>query len=414
VAGGKANPAANQAGLSTTLPRPPVPLHRPVRADAADYFAPGEVARARSYQRPLRRAGLLASAGVFAVIIAIVFGQAAPRLLGQIPRSPWPLRLLVVVVATSVALVAVVLPFALWEEFVHERRWGFSRVTARLFLVDGIKGFTLGVALLTAVSEALWWLMRLTPWWWLAGAAVVMAVSAALATILPTVLVPLFNRLEPLPAGALRDRLEALAHRAAVGISGYLVMDASRRTTKDNAFFSGMGRTRRIIVFDNLLQMPAEEVEVVVAHEIGHWRRGHLVRQLPVEAAITLLTFGAVALACTWPPLLRLAGVLAISDPAAFPLFLLVYGGLGFAGALVSAWLSRWLEREADLDSLELTRDPAAYRALWRSMTARNLPDLDPSWWRRVRASHPPVAERLALADRWESAVDAGAVLPPD
>ena len=403
MAGGQADAPAHPPALSGSLPRSPVSLWRPLRADPRAFFDADQVARSKAYQRPAQGAGLLGSAVALVVMLGLVGLRVPARAIGWLGVGAWPVQLLVAVAITVVVVAAAGLPFAVWAEFVHEKRWGFSRMTPGLFISDGLKGLGLGFLLLAALTEALWWLMRLTPLWWLVGAAVMVAVGLVLATILPTVIIPIFNRLDPLPDGGLRDRLAALAARAGVQISAYLVMDASRRTTKDNAFFAGMGRTRRVVVFDNLLTQGDDAVEVVVAHEIGHWRRRHSLRQLSLEAGLTLLTFGLVALVATWPPLLRAAGVLVLSDPSALPLFLLLYGALGFAGGLVTAWHSRWLEREADLDSLELTGAPTTYRRLWRSMSERNLPDLDPSWWKRVRGSHPPVAERLRFADVWEA-----------
>jgi len=187
-----------------------------------------------------------------------------------------------------------------------------------------------------------------------------------------------------------------------VSISDVLVMDASKRTKKDNAYFAGLGKTRRVVLFDNLLEKPREAVESVVAHELGHWRRRHILRSVALGAVTSMLVFLLVRAIVTWQPALEFSGVSSVRDPAALPLLLaaFVIGQMG--SGLISSWFSRAYERQADIEALELTRNPDAFVEMMRGLQTKNLGDIAPSKLKYIRLSHPPAAERLALVREWE------------
>jgi STE24 endopeptidase len=185
------------------------------------------------------------------------------------------------------------------------------------------------------------------------------------------------------------------------------VADASRRSRRDNAYVAGLGATRRIVVFDTLLEHPPEVVEQVVAHEIGHWQRRHLARQLPVAAAVALLVFAGLRLVSEWEWLFDAAGLdpdLGFGDPASLPLLLLAgQAGLVVLG-LVTRWVSRAFERQADLEALDVLREPERLVEMHRRLHVKNLADLDPGPVKRLLATHPPAAERMAFATAWARA----------
>lgn len=373
-------------------------LTRPIPARPEDFFSAEEVAKSKKYQRPLQYSRLLSGFLSLVFILAFITFEASPRL------EPWPLQILVVVFAVIALGTVVGLPIDIWVEFSHERKWEFSTQTPRLFAADQVKGILLGTVLLTLLFIPLWALIRSTGLWWLWGGLVFMVFSVGLAFVTPILLIPIFNKLTPLQDESLKARLGTLAEKGRIAISGYQVMDASKRTRKDNAFFTGMGKTRRVVLFDNMLVYPPEHVEVVVAHEIGHWQRGHIRKQIALGVLTSVVIFGAVAFAMKdGSALLDWAGVKDAEDPASLPLFLLIFSAAAAVMGIAGSWFSRWYEREADLAALELTEAPDAYTALWRNMTGRNLPDLDPSWWHRIRASHPPIAERMAFAEVWRN-----------
>jgi len=235
------------------------------------------------------------------------------------------------------------------------------------------------------------------PGWWVVPAGVALALAVLLLSfVAPVLLEPLFNRFRPLEDEELAASLRGLSQRAGVPVREVLVADASRRTTKVNAYVSGMGRTRRVVVFDTLLQAAdPNAVGVVVAHELGHRRDGHV-------AKLTLLGMAGAVVAVT--VLWAVLGT-RVADPRTLPAALLLLLALELAALAPGAALSRRLERAADRCSLDLTEQPAAFARAHLELARRNLSDLEPP--RLVYLllfSHPTAPERLALGRAWRAA----------
>jgi STE24 endopeptidase len=289
------------------------------------------------------------------------------------------------------------LPLSFWRGYVHERRWGFSTQQIDGWIADRVKGVGVGLVLSVATLLALVALARALPAWWpLPAAAAAALLVLFLSFVAPVVLEPVFNRFEPLADEELAAALRALAERAGVPVRDVLVADASRRTTKSNAYVSGLGRTRRVVLYDTLLERSSpDEVKLVVAHELGHRREGH------VSKGTLLLTGGAVAaVLVVWAAL----GT-GVADPRNLPWILLVGLGLELAGMpLLTSVLRRW-ERAADRLALELTHDPSAFESVIRSLAVSNLSDLDPPRpLYLVLFTHPTPPERLAAGRAWRAA----------
>ena len=194
----------------------------------------------------------------------------------------------------------------------------------------------------------------------------------------PVVVAPMFNRFEPLPEGELAERLRQVATEAQVPIAGVLVADESRRSRRDNAYVSGLGATRRVVLYDTILEHPPELIEQVVAHELGHWRLHHLRQQIPLLAATTLVAFVALRLLARLGRLFTWLDVDGLGDPASLPLLLLGAQAASVLVGLVTSSFSRAHEREADLDALGLLRMPDAMAEMLRRLHVKNLADLDP------------------------------------
>ncbi|HJQ73707.1 MAG TPA: M48 family metalloprotease [Gaiellaceae bacterium] len=360
-------------------------------------FAPEERARARAYHRPLYAALLLDLALGVGLLAALAWSPLGHWLFSP-ARSLSP----VVAAAAYAALVttfsAVVgTPLAFWRGWWRERRWGFSTQGAGGWLADRAKGLAVSLVLGVAAWTAAVALARALPGWWALPAGGALALAVLLLTfVAPVVLEPLFNRFRPLEDETLAAGLRGLSRRAGVPVRDVLVADASRRTTKVNAYVSGIGRTRRVVLFDTLLETadPAG-VQVVVAHELGHRRDGHV-------AKLTLLAMlgAAMAVAVLWAVL----GT-RMELPRTLPEALLLLSALEVAGLPAVAWLSRRFERAADRCSLELTEAPAAFARAHVELARRNLSDLEPP--RLVYLllfSHPTPPERLALGRAWAQA----------
>jgi STE24 endopeptidase len=375
--------------------------YKRIKADPARWFSPEEVQKARTYQRPLTFARALSLAVNLGAILAIISTHTTPRLVRGMGIESWALQLIIIIALFTVVFSVIELPISIWHTFSHEKKWGFSTQTPGGFVADQFKGLALGLAIQLPLFLALWWLIRKTDLWWIAGWGVFFVFSVLLAFLYPILIAPIFNKFTPLEDESLAIRLKSLAEGVGMRVKAIQVMDASKRTRKDNAYFAGFGPSRQIVVFDNLLEQSAGVVASVVAHELGHWRRKHIVKGAVLGAITSLVLFGVLRLVSTWQTALDWAGVSSVREPAAFPLFILVFAVTSSVVGIIGAWISRAHERQADLDALEITDDYDSFIETEHGLSTKNLMDLAPPWWRYIRASHPAPAERLELAEIW-------------
>ena len=363
---------------------------------ASDLFAPEEIERARRYHRPLYLALVFDWALQLGILTAIVF--AAPGdWLWDATGGPWwaraaELTALVLGVSTLVRL-----PLSAWRGWAHERRWSFSTQSFPAWLLDVAKGLSLGALLSGLALVGLVGSARAWPSAWPAVAAAgAVALTLALSLLAPLLFERLFNRFAPLSDESLARELRELSERAGVPVRTTLVSDASRRTTKHNAYVSGLGPTRRLVLFDTLLRdAPPAELRGVVAHELGHRRFRHvalgtLLASLGAAAAVLILwaAFRWTTAAASGP-----------GDPRVVPLALLVLWVLELGALPFETWLSRRWERTADRFALELTGDAQTLERMHRRLARANLADLDPPpLLYALLFTHPTPPERIAAA----------------
>jgi len=383
----------------------PIATWRRIPNDPADWFGPEELERARAYQRPLARARLARTVLGAVVLGGVVVFEVAPRLVDALDVSGWVLQLLVVVLALEALALLYNPAFDWWVDMVHDKRWGLSTQTRGRFVADQVKSLALGLVVNMALLVPLYALIRTTELWWLWGWALVVGFSVLLGFLFPLVIAPIFNTFTPLEDADLNGRIADIARRAGVDIEGAYVADESKRSTRDNAYVAGLGATRRVVLYDTILEHPPAVVAQVVAHEVGHWRLRHLRKQIPLTAALALVVFVLLRLLAEWDALWSWAGVDGgIGDPTSLPVVLLAAQlGLGALG-LATAFVSRAFERQADVEALELLGEPDLMRDMLHRLHTKNLADLDPNLYARLRATHPPAAERLALVAAWERA----------
>ena len=349
-----------------------------------ELFPSDEVERGRRYHRPRYLSQLAEFVLSLALLAALAFTGIGDALL---PDWPWWAQALVFPAVVLLVLQLAALPLVYWRGYAHERQWGLTTQTRGGWAVDVLKGFAVGAVLSTVLFLGFVALARATEHWvWLAAPLAGLAV-VFLTFIAPVVLEPIFNRFEPLPDEALADDLRALSVRAGVPVRDVLVADASRRTTKSNAYVSGFGATRRVVVYDTLLRRaePAE-LRAVLAHELAH--RKHR----------DVLAFSVIAVVAAMLTVLLLRAVLGddARDPRSFPLILFVLTLLQPPLVAVVAAISRRWEYRADRFALRVTRDLRALEAAFRGLVAANVADLEPP--RLVyylRYTHPTVPERL-------------------
>ena len=369
-------------------------------------FTVEEVERARAYHHPLYVLWPVRLAIDLAVLAALAFTGLGDLVFDPFDGWPWWAQ---AAVYTAIALGLTVLlltPMAFWTGYRREHAWGFSTQTVGGWALDRVKGVCIGIVLTGAAMIGLVGFARWFPSWWpLAAAAVGSVLVVLLSFVAPVVLEPLFNRFSPLADEELARSLRELSVRAGVPVEQVLVADASRRTRKQNAYVSGFGRTRRLVVFDTLVDDgDASAVRVVLAHELGHRRAGHILQGTALGVLGTCLVVVLLWAVLQWQGLLDALDVSGPGDPRVVP-FVLLFGtvlqvvGLPFGSAVSRRW-----ERQADRIAVELTSDPGGFERMMRRLALANLADLDPP--RLVyltRFSHPTPPERIAAARRLAS-----------
>ena len=369
-------------------------------AAVAAVMEPATYAKAVAYTLAKSDFGVVSGIFDALVLALVVFGGVLPWVYGHVtggrpPDATWAQVLFILAVSALLAVPS--LPFEWWAQFRLEQKFGFNQSTPRLWVTDKIKGAALAVII---GYPLLWVLLSLVKWarasWWVWGFAVVFGFQLLMMVLYPKLILPLFNKLTPLPDGDLRTRLLALGERTGFRAKAIQVMDGSKRSGHSNAFFTGFGRFRRIVLFDTLVsQLAPEELEAVLAHEIGHYRRGHIPKMIAVSALATLAGFGAIA----W--LARsLWFNLSFGFPAneLAPTFLL----FGLLSGLVTFWFSPLLhffsrkhEFEADAFARDAMGGTVAMVGALRKLTQKNLSNLTPHpWFSAFFYSHPTLVER--------------------
>lgn len=333
------------------------------------------------------------------VLLVILLSGLLPWLWAKFnglgPGAAWSGALFLV--GTMILLGLPNLPFEWWSQFRLEARFGFNKSTFGLWIADQVKGWLLGLAIGFPVA---WALLALVGWvgtyWWMWGFVLLFGFQLLMIVLYPKLILPLFNKLTPLPEGDARTRLLALSERTGFRAQTIEVMDGSKRSGHSNAFFTGFGRFRRIVLFDTLMaQLAQDELEAVLAHEIGHYKRGHIPKRL---ATIGLMQLGAFAV-IAW--LSRVSwfnaafGLPAGTTAATFLLF-------GLLGGLVTFWfspignrVSRKHEYEADAFAKNAMNGAAPLIGALRKLSQKNLSNLTPHpLYSAVYYSHPTLVER--------------------
>jgi STE24 endopeptidase len=382
---------------------------------AAEDFTPEQIERSRAYKRdvrPLMIVSLLLGLAVTLVLGLTPAGAGVVRAAGDLAGGGWVARALLGSVALSLLGLVIGLPLRMWGEVVS-RRWDLSRRGWGLFAADTAKGFGIGAVLTAAAVFGLYFLLRQAGdgWWvWAGLAAAGLAVLGSF--IMPVLIEPLFNKFQPLPAGPLRERLMALVAESGVPVREILVSDSSKRTTAANAYVSGFGKTRRLVVWDTTTDsLDTEEIAAVAAHEIGHAARRDVLVGTVAGAVGAALGVVILAAGLHWSPLLDAAGVEHADDPRSQALVRAILAAIGLVAEPWWLAYSRYVEARADGYALDLVRDPDTVVRMEHALAVQNIADLRPRRYEvLLRSTHPPVVERMAHARRW--AAEHGVPIP--
>jgi STE24 endopeptidase len=369
-------------------------------AAVAAFTDPATYARASAYTLEKSR-----FASITAIFDALILGLALfsgylPWLRVRVaawgaPGAAWSGALFILLAILLLAIPSV--PFEWWQQFRIEAKFGFNRTTLGLWLADRVKGLALALVI---GFPLLWGLLALVhragPAWWVWGFGLVFGFQLAALLLYPRLILPLFNKLSPLPEGELRARLLALGERTGFRAAAIQVIDGSKRSAHSNAYFTGFGRFRRIVLFDTLVaQLVPTELEAVLAHEIGHYRRGHIPKRLALAAASLLGGFGAIAWLAARPWFNGAFGLPAGDLASSFLLFGLLSGLVTFWFSPLANLLSRRHEYQADAFARDAMAGPEPLVGALRRLAEKNLSNLTPHpWFSAFYYSHPTIVER--------------------
>jgi STE24 endopeptidase len=390
----------------------PTPAGGGAHLDRSGGLSPERLRLADSFAaavRPASLAGLLLGLLVAALLGFTRLGGRLVEALGRpVPgrwsRTRWIWQVVAGALALTLVSTLVLLPLSAYGEVVAHRYGLSTRVwalwardlTVSTLIAGGLTA--LGLLVLLALAR------RAPRSWWVWAAAGAATLVVAGSFLWPVLLEPAFNRFTPLPAGHLRTELLQLADRNGTPVRDVLVADASRRTTALNAYVSGIGSTRRIVIYDTVLrELPDGQIVSIIGHELGHVSAGDVLTKTLVGAVGAAAGVAALGWLLSSPALLRRAGARDAGDPRVVPLLLaLVAVGTVLSGP-VQNLMSRQLEARADLHALDLTRDPVAFVAMQRRLAQSNLNQPQPpAVWHWLFGDHPTEAERIAMGQNWE------------
>jgi STE24 endopeptidase len=335
-----------------------------------------------------------------AIALAFTFGGGLQALheLTAAWFEPGMARNLALIAGVAVVMMVIDLPLNLYRTFVIEEKFGFNKITPRLFWIDFIKGLVLSAALgLPLIATVLWLMARMGELWWLYAWLTWMVFNIVMLAVYPTWIAPLFNKFSPLTDTAMKERVERLLDRCGFKVKGLMVMDGSRRSSHGNAYFTGFGKTKRIVFFDTLLsRLEPQEVEAVLAHELGHFKLKHVVKRIAwiFTASLGFLWLLGMVLHAPW--FYAGLGVSTPSTAMALVLFSIVVPVFTFLFQPFSAMYSRKHEFEADAFAAQYTPASdliAALVKLYKDNASTLTPDpLHSAFY----DSHPPATLRIA------------------
>ena len=345
--------------------------------------------------------------GIWTWIVARGFGRGIADTCLNLARNRWLIAVALVGIFCFLIEEAITFPFAA-ARLMHMWAWGMTQRSFASWAGEHfMQSAVFGLIELPVLVVGYWLIRNFPRTWWLLATAGATAFAYALALLLPIVVSPLFNTFTPLRESSwqfLEPRIKALLSKADIAVDDILVMDASRQSGHTNAYFAGFGPTRRIVLYDTLLRKHTpEEIETIVAHEIGHWQYDHILKGLALAGLGSMVGFFALWLILRWlvdrPPLY----LQSPWDPAALPLILLLAMLSTWAALPVQNAISREFERQADRVSLELAGQADAFIAAERKLAIDNKMNVAPipfSVW--FFASHPPVVERMRMGMEWK------------
>ncbi len=368
-----------------------------------DRYKQGQAIR---YEKEKRLLGLVSLFLSLCVVLGFYFSGLSSRLAFLFPYKSVIYTFIIYVVVFQAVLYSFGFPLNFYSGYIHEHKWRFSNHTIKSWLWDQVKSYLVGLVIFLILLGMLFWIFERYPqqWWWIAGIAMAF-VSVILATLFPVLILPIFNKYTPVKDKELTEALDRILSDGGLRSSGFFVEDMSRQTKKENAFLAGLGRTRRVVLGDNLIvNMTVPEIVSIIAHEVGHYRYRHVWKQIALGTLQQLVVFLCLNffMRALFPTFLSSTR----ANLALFPFFVILMGGLsGFLFGPLSNALSRHFERQAERYAVRSIPDKDAFMTALGGLANRNLSNAYPSWWvKLLYYSHPPIGERLHSAEKSRSA----------
>lgn len=373
--------------------------HRPIPSLLVGIYDEGEYARQQAYARENSRFGVVSNiADTLLLLCLFAFGGFGwmDEMARSVSSSPVCVALLFYFMFYVLDWI-VGLPFSVYGTFHIEAKYGFNRTTPRLFVADAVKGFFVSLLMSGLLIGVVVWIYGLMPeWFWLVAWLVVSVFMLGLQFLYSDLIVPLFNKQTPLPEGELRSAIEDFARRVDFKLQDIYVIDGSKRSSKANAYFTGFGSRKRIVLYDTLSeQLTTEEIVAVLAHEIGHYKHRHILKDIAASLLLNLVMFYLFSLVIDSPAIAHAAGCAFPSFHINMTVFMLLLTPLQILLSMVTNVISRRHEWEAD----EFACRHGMARALdssLRKMSAKSLSNLTPHpVVVFTQYSHPPLLQRV-------------------
>jgi STE24 endopeptidase len=360
--------------------------------------------KAKEYAN-IRRILYFVNLGVgLAILLIMLFTNLSlsiRQLLESWTNNEWLIVLLYMLIFGGVYSL-ITLPLAIYGGWHLPRKFGLSHQSFGSWLIDVIKSGVIGGIILLPLLELLYFGLRLLPdWWWLVSGIFYLFFTVVMVNLAPVLIMPLFNKFVPIENDEIRHRILALGEKTGAKVKGVYTMDFSRRTSEANAFVTGIGNTRRVVLGDTLLSnYTPDEVEVIMAHELGHHVHGDIWRGIILDALITLLSFFLANLMLH--ATLGWFGYRAVGDVAAFPLFVLIMGGFSLITMPLMNAFSRARENAADQYALDVTGKAEAFISSMKKLANQNLADPNPpAWVVWLLYTHPPISQRVKRGEHF-------------
>ncbi len=358
--------------------------------------------QAKRYEKENRLLGLAGTLLSLAILLIFYFSGFSAFLSQSPLGEPLVLTYLFYIAVFQLCVFILSLPLSFYSGYVHEHKWNFSNHTIKSWFWEKTKSFFVGLVLVWIVLGLLFWIWDVLPqYWWLAAGLGMVLFSVVFATIFPVVVLPIFNKYTRVEDKELTDALEKILNQGGLRSSGFFKEDMSRQTKKENAFLAGLGKTRRVVLGDNLMDnMTVQEVTTILAHEVGHYKHRHIWKGVALGTVQQFIVFFIVHLIMLslFPQFL--------SSPqwnlTLFPFFIILVSGIsGFLFGPLSQMLSRFFERQADQYALTISKNHEAFVSALAGLANRNLSNAYPQQWVKILYySHPPIGERLELAEK--------------